>query len=182
MKTKLILTAGLMLFGFNIFAQSASSLKIGYTNVEYIVTQMPEYAGIESDLKTFGTQLQKQLESKVQAIRKLEQEIRDGEATLARTVLEDKMKEYQTQMASIQEFQQKADSELQNKQMQLLNPVYEKIEKAIQDVAKENGFTHILSDGMGTVSILLYARDEDDVTNNVLKKLGVTPPTAGSNK
>jgi outer membrane protein len=176
MKSKLILTTGLMLLGLNVFAQSPNQLKIGYTNVEYIVTQLPEYVTIESELKSFGTQLQKQLESKVQTLRNLEQEIRQNENTWARTVLEDKMQEYQNQMNSIQQFQQNADNELQKKQMQLLNPVYEKIEKAIQDVAKENNFTHIFSDGMGTVNILLFAREEDDITNPVLLKMGVTPP------
>jgi outer membrane protein len=183
MKTKLILTTGLMLLGLGVFAQSSNQLKIGYTNVEYVVTQLPEYKNIESDLKSFGTQLQKQLESKVQTLKTLEQEIRQNENTWARTVLEDKMQEYQNQMGSIQQFQQNADAELQKKQMQLLNPVYEKIEKAIQEVAKEGNFTHILSDGMGTVNILLYARDEDDITNLILKKMGVTPPpTAEKNQ
>jgi outer membrane protein len=184
MKTKLILTTGLLLLGLNVFvfAQSSNQIKIGYTNVEYVVTQLPEYAKIESELKTFGTQLQRQLESKVQSLRNLENEIRQNENTWARTILEDKMQDYQNQMNSIQQFQQNADNELQKKQMQLLNPVYEKIEKAIQDVAKEGNFTHVFSDGMGTINILLYARDEDDITNLVLKKMGVTPPPTAEKK
>jgi outer membrane protein len=176
MKTKLILTTGLLLLGLNVFAQSSVPVKIGYTNVEYLVTLMPEYAKIESELKSFNTQLQRQMESKLQSLKNLEQEIRQNENTWARTVLEDKIQEYQNQAGSIQQFEQNANNELQKKQIQLLNPVYEKIEKAIQDVAKENNFTHIISDGMGAVNILLFARDEDDVTNAVLLKMGVTPP------
>lgn len=179
MKTKLILTTVLMLLGLNVFSQSSNPIKLGYTNVEYIVTQLPEYSTIESELKTFGTQLQKQLESKVQTLKNLEQEIRENETKWAQTILQDKMQEYQNQMTSIQQFQQNADSELQKKQMALLNPVYEKIEKAIQEVASEGKYTHIFNDGVGAVNVLLYAREEDDITPLVLKKMGVTtPPTA----
>lgn len=179
MKSKLILTVGLILFGITVFAQSpASNVKIGYTNVDFIVTKLPQYSQIESEIKSFSNQLQKQLESKVQTLRNLEQEIRQGEGTMAQTVYEDKVQEYQNQAASIEKFRQNADSELQKKQMQLLDPVYQKIEQAIKDVATDNGYTHILSDGAGAFNILLYARDEDDITNQVLAKLGVTDTTA----
>ena len=54
----------------------------------------------------------------------------------------------------------------------------EKIQKAIDDVAKENDFTYILSsDGaMGQVPIILYGPDNLNVSDLVLKKMGVTPP------
>jgi outer membrane protein len=45
-------------------------------------------------------------------------------------------------------------------------------------VAKDNGYTHIFNSGQPDVglNILLYARDEDDISNLVLKELGITPP------
>jgi outer membrane protein len=60
--------------------------------------------------------------------------------------------------------------------VQLLQPAYDKIQKAIDDVAKENGYTHVFSSDQGGVFILLYAREEDNITNIVLKKLGIEPP------
>ena len=63
-----------------------------------------------------------------------------------------------------------------------MKPVLEKIQKAIDEVAAENAFTYILSsDGaMGQVPIILYGQDNLNVSDMVLKKMGVTPPVPGS--
>ena len=55
-------------------------------------------------------------------------------------------------------------------------PAFEKIGVAIETVSKENGYTHVLNMTAGGQSILLYARDEDNVTELVLKNLGIDPP------
>jgi outer membrane protein len=93
-------------------------------------------------------------------------------------VAKDKEEELQNLRTSIDKFQREADQSIQRKQMELLEPVYDKIEKAIRSVATANNYTHIFSDGMGAVSILLYASEDDDVTNLVLKEMGVTPKEA----
>ena len=116
----------------------------------------------------------------MQQLRALEQELTNGRDTMVPAIYEDKLQEYQNLGASLQKFQREADSSLQNKQMQLLDPVYAKIEKAIQDVAKQNGYTHIFSDGMGAINILLYAREEDDVTDEILTNLGIAPTASDS--
>jgi outer membrane protein len=40
----------------------------------------------------------------------------------------------------IQEFQNNAQKQLQDKQVELFQPIYAKVDKAIKDVGKENGF------------------------------------------
>ena len=62
------------------------------------------------------------------------------------------------------------------KRNQLLQPAFEKIGTAIEQISKENGYTHVFNMTAGGQSILLYAREEDNVTNLVLKKLGIDPP------
>ena len=57
-----------------------------------------------------------------------------------------------------------------------LQPVFDKIGTAIEQVAKENSYTHVFNLAVGGQSILLYAREEDNVSNLVLKKLGIDPP------
>jgi outer membrane protein len=67
---------------------------------------------------------------------------------------------------------------LQTKQQQLLEPILLKVNTAIQDVGKENGFLYILNmdAGANTTPIILYAGSEEyAVTNLILRKLGVDP-------
>ena len=44
-------------------------------------------------------------------------------------------------------------------------------------VAAVVGYDFVLSAGVGGVDIVLFAKEEHDVSDLVLKKLGVTPPT-----
>ncbi|MEJ7664079.1 MAG: OmpH family outer membrane protein [Hymenobacter sp.] len=45
-------------------AQAQAPLKIGYTSVQYVLSQMPESKQIESSLKTYNAQLEAQMKSK----------------------------------------------------------------------------------------------------------------------
>ena len=61
----------------------------------------------------------------------------------------------------IQEFQSNAQNQMEEKKVELLTPVYQRIDKAIKDVGKENGFFYIFDLSKGS---LLYF-DETKSTN-----------------
>ena len=56
------------------------------------------------------------------------------------------------------------------KQQELYQPVFDKVNKAIADVAKENGFTYIVDATKGS---LLFADDKFDIQSLVRTKLGL---------
>ena len=154
-------------------AQS-TSLKIGYTNVDYILSKLPEAKQIESELKTHEEQLGAQLQAKMKEFEEKYKTFMETQETLTPVVRNDKQNELQTLQTNIQKFQQEAEKSLQQKQVELLKPAYEKIQNSIDQVAKENGFTHIFSNDAGGVPILLYATEQDDISNLVLANLGVS--------
>ncbi|MEM7297782.1 MAG: OmpH family outer membrane protein, partial [Bacteroidota bacterium] len=92
----------------------------------------------------------------------------------------DKENEIVSLQNSIQEFEANAQNSLLNKRNQLLQPAFEKIGVAIEQISKENAYTHVFNMTAGGQSILLYAREEDNVTNLVLQKLGIDPPSDGN--
>jgi outer membrane protein len=57
------------------------------------------------------------------------------------------------------------------KSEELLKPIQDRVNKAIKDVATENGFLYIFDSGMGVV---LYADPAADATKLVKTKLGIT--------
>jgi outer membrane protein len=61
-----------------------------------------------------------------------------------------------------------------------MEPVYKKVGKAIEDVAKENGYTFVLNQQIGGLDVILYGDEKNDVSDLVLKKLGVTPKPASA--
>lgn len=179
MKTRWIIVLAFLAAAVTANAQDGG-LKIGYTNAEYILSNMPEAKQIESDLKVHEQQLSSQLEAKSKDFQTKYQEYQRNAQNMIPEVRADKEQELQNLQNSIQKFQQDAQMSLQRKSGELLEPVFEKIQKAIDEVAKANGYTHVFNSGQpeAGLNILLYARDEDNISELVLKQLGITPPPA----
>ncbi|MDQ2792628.1 MAG: OmpH family outer membrane protein [Bacteroidota bacterium] len=156
-------------------AQAQAPLKIGYTDVQYVLAQMPESKQIESELKTYNTQLEAQLKSKYADYTAKGESYQKGAATMTDVVKADKEKELQGLQQSIQEFQQSAQQSLQQKQQVLLKPALDKLQKNIDLVADENGFTYVFNSDGGGSPLLLHAPKEGDISDLVLKKMGITP-------
>ena len=66
------------------------------------------------------------------------------------------------------QYEQEMIGKLQAKEQELLKPIMDRVNKAIQDVAAENGYAMIFDAG-----VLLYAADGTDVSDKVKAKLGM---------
>jgi len=176
MKTRWIFILAFLLAA--VTANAQEGLKIGYTNAEFILGNMPEAKQIEADLKVHEQQLSAQLEAKSQDFQAKYQEYQQNAPNMIPEVRADKERELQNLQQSIQKFQQDAQQSLSRKQGELVQPVYDKIQTAIDKVAKDNGYTYIINSGQPEVglNIILYARDEDNISDLVFKELGIEPP------
>jgi outer membrane protein len=164
--------------------QAQETQKIGYADWQYIFTQMPEMKQIEAELKTHGTQLENQLKAKSQEFEAKLKAYQSMPATTPDAIKADKERELQVLQESAQKFQQDAQTSLANKQNALMDPVFKKVGKAIEDVAKENGYSFIINpQSMNSgEDILLYSDEKYNISNLVLKKLGITPKPVAENK
>ncbi len=150
--------------------------KIGHVDIQYVLTALPEYKEVESQLKTLEAQLLKQSQAKEAEFQAKVAEYQQGAANMAEVVRQDKERELQALQVSFQEFQQNAQASLQTKTTDLLNPLYTRIGAAIDEVAVENGYSHILNVGVAQLDIVIYGKEDFNVSKLVLTKLGVTPP------
>jgi outer membrane protein len=157
---------------------------LGYADWQYIFSQLPETKQIENELKTHGTQLENQLKAKSQELEAKYKAYQGMPATTPDAIRADKERELQGMQDGIQKFQQDAETSLRNKQSALMDPVFKKVGKAIEDVAKENAYTFIINpQSMSNgEDILLYSDEKYNISNLVLKKLGVTPKPEAANK
>jgi len=173
---KLVLFFVLGFVAITSYAQT--TVKIGYADPDYILSQMPESKQIESDLKSIQTQLKTQIDGKVAEFQKKLKDYQDNLNTMLAPVRENTERELQQLQQNLEKLQQDAQSTIQAKQQSLMAPVYQKIGKAIEDTAKENSFTLILSNQVGGLDVVLYGDEKIDVSDLVLKKLGITPKPA----
>ncbi len=160
-----------------IHVSAQDNLKIGYTNADYVLSLMPEAKQIDAELKAYEKQLQNQIQAKYNNLQEKMTDYQTNAGSWDDLIRSDKEQEIQTLQQNIQQFSQDAETQMAKKRNTLLKPVYEKIGKAIEDVAVENNYSHIFSAGSPGFDVLLYAREQDDVSDLILKKLGITPPS-----
>ena len=176
MRTRTVLFA-IAILATTVAAQAQPpAQKIGYADWEYIFSQMPEAKQIDAELKTHGSQLENQLKAKYQEYEAKVKAFQAMPANTTELIKADKAAEIQRIQESAQKFEQDAQQSIQQKSSTLMQPVYTKVGKAIEEVAKENGYSFIINPQLGAGSdVLLYSDEKYDISNLVLKKLGVTP-------
>ena len=132
-------------------AFSADAQKFGYLNSAEILSGMAEVKQANSSMEALQKQLQKKGQQMVQS--------------------------YQTKLKAEEEkigkFQQDMDSQIREKQNTLLQPIFDRVNEAIKNVAKENGYSYVFDRNSAQGSTILYADETQDVTTLVKAKLGL---------
>jgi outer membrane protein len=162
---------------------ATAQVKIGFIYQEKIYSQMPEAKQVEEDLKTTEKQYQTLIQSKIKDFQDKAAVYEKMPANTSDIIKQDKEKELQNLQTSIQEFQQNAQTSIQKKQAQLLQPIVKKIEENMHAVAKENAYTFVFNNyepGTGANPVVLHFPEEADISDLVLKKMGITPRPAGA--
>lgn len=151
---------------------TASAQKFGYCNSAAIMGEMPEVKQADSDLQAFQTQLTKRGQERVKALQDKAADLdrKKDQGTISPKELDEQTVKLQEEQTAIQKYQQEVYDELSKKRQVLYQPLIDKVTKAIQDVAKENGFMYLFDDSN---SILLYKDESLDVTKLVKTKLGL---------
>ncbi len=178
MRIKFLVVAAILLGSLSMQAQS--SFKLGWTNIDYLLQNMPEAKEIQAKLQTESAQYEKLLSEKYADYQKQFEDYQKNQATMSSVIKADKEKSLMNKQNEIEELNKNSQAQIQAKQQELVDPVMTKIQKAIDDVAKENGYTYIINSdaGMGTNAVILVAPESDNISALVFKKLGVTPPPA----
>tara|TARA_B100000902_G_C27180404_1_gene848633 strand:+ start:531 stop:1037 length:507 start_codon:yes stop_codon:yes gene_type:complete len=161
---KITLVTLISLFTLNLIGQN----KFGYIDSQELLILMPERKSAENELQNFAKTLESQLELMSAEYQESVQQYQTNEASYSDLVKQDKIAEISGLEQRIQSFQQNAQQSLQKKEQELLEPILEKARKAIDDVAKEGGYTYIFDKSQGT---LLYAKESEDILKLVKNKL-----------
>lgn len=148
--------------------QAQSQGKYGHVNSSEILQAMPGIDSLQIKLAAFKTELEELYSGMVEEFQ-LKKDKFDREAgTMSSSVRQIREKELVDLQTRIQEFQYGVQEDLEEKQYELAKPFQDKIQEAINQVAKENGFSYIFD-----TQILLFYDNGVDVTPMVKAKLGI---------
>ena len=110
--------------------------------------------------------MQVELNNKTDAYQKEQKNLTD----IVRQAKEGEIIDWQNR---IQQFQANAQQQLQEKQAELFQPIMAKIDKAIKDIGKEQGFVYIFTVGQGSTLVYFDETKSTNVLPLAKAKLGI---------
>lgn len=166
----MLVAAVLMMAGSanQVFAQQ----KIGHINSNELLMAMPERDSAVSQLEARRTEFLNQSEELQVEFNKKYENYLTRRDSLTQLIRQAKEAELQDMSQNIETFNAAADQELQRIQQELFQPIIEKAQKAIKEVATENGYTYILDIGTGAV-LHFPETGNENIMPLVKKKLGI---------
>jgi len=131
----------------------AQNFKFGHINSDELIQTMPEYDSATVKLEKFRKELVNALELMSVELNTKNDAYQKESKLLSDIVKQTKEQELIDMNKRIQDFQTNAQTQLQSKQTEVFQPIYAKVDKAIKEVGKENGFLYVFDVAKGA---LLY--------------------------
>jgi outer membrane protein len=178
MKMYTAMLAIVILMAGGVKAQEQKPQKIGTLNMEYVLSSMPEIKSIQSTLTGLQTQLQKQGEAKQQQYQQKVVKYQSEGQTMTIGDRQQLEREIAALEEELKSFSASAQTKLETKQAELMGPINKRVGEALEALVSEQGYTHIFNVAAPQVGVeILYFVDPSyDVSNLVLKKMGIEPP------
>ena len=164
---KLTLVAALILCGSTAFAQ-----KFGYINMDELYSSMPERDSVDIKMQAYANDLQAQSEAIQVEYNQKYEEYQKNVSTYTDAVRQLKEQALVDLSTRFQEFQQTAQRDLNNKNIELMTPVLNRADDAVKKVAKANGFLIVFNSANGSMPYF-DEMNMTDVLPLVKKELGI---------
>ncbi|HBQ61846.1 MAG TPA: hypothetical protein DD671_20145 [Balneolaceae bacterium] len=153
----------------DVFAQ----VNIGYTNPARILSQLPEVEEIDAEIQALIEQRDQELGERAA---QLQQEFSNYEQSMTALSEQERSTREQELMEKNQQFEQQREvmmNEIRQKRAELMAPVIERMNVAMDEVAQEMGLDLILNEGTSYGdSIIFFAKSERlNVTDEIIEKL-----------
>lgn len=144
---------------------------IAHISTAAVLDAMPDKVYAEKDLERYYGELQNQLQAMTNEYQTKMQDYEANQATMSDLMKQSKEKEIVDLQNRIQQFQSNAESEFEAKRTELLRPILNKIQNAINAVASENDLSYVID--ISTGAAVFLGDDSVDITYMVMKKLGI---------
>ncbi len=154
----------------------AQSIKVGYANPDMIIGQLPEFTTIQNELQALAQKREAEVAVKRDSLAGVFQKYQQVAATLSPQQNEQEQTKLQAMNDELQEMGNSARLELQRKQAELFQPLYAKVQQAIQDVAKELSLDFVFNSTTSNGDAIILFVDEAqrtqlDITEKVIAKI-----------
>jgi len=150
----------------------AKAQKIAHISLDSLITLMPESKTAQDVAQKYLKELETQVATMETELQTKYADYMKNRDSYSPIVAAAKEQELQDLNKRIEDFKAQAQQDYQRKYGELSKPIYDKAKKAIEMVAKENGYKYVLDTSTGNV---LYTEAADDIIGLVKKKLDSMP-------
>jgi outer membrane protein len=167
---KNIILLALTFFGF----VSVSSAQIGFVDSKYILNKMPEYKDSLNKLNYQSAIWQKEVDDKQAVLDKMYVDFERDEPMLTdefKKKRTDQIFYYEKDVRELQRARFGFQGDLYKKRLELIKPLEDRINAAIQSTAIRLKYATILDKSEGIT--VLYTKSDLDITNEVMKEMGM---------
>lgn len=170
---KKFITLALISAGLFGFSTVTNAQKIGYISADEVIQLMPEAAAVQTQLDQYQQSLYQNANDQKAALSDAVQKFYKDSSTMSPSLKEVKRTDLQKQVQDLSGIDQKIQNQFEQKRQELSLPIQKKLQTAIEEVAKENGYTYIFPR-----EALIYMPPTSDIGPLVRKKLGLKEPNA----
>ena len=153
-------------------ATSASAqLKIGYIDSEVLKERLPEILDVQRTLEQLQQDYSREIMDHETKLKKIEDDFQRQELLMSEARKAEMRAEFEAKVQQLQQFTQEKfgpEGELTRKNIELMEPIFKKINDAIQVMAEEKGYDFIF-DAAAPSSGLVFAKEEYDLTESLLE-------------
>ena len=168
----IIVTLGIVLCAStSIFAQ-----RFAYVNSEYILDQIPEYVSAQKQLDALSIQWQDEVDARFAEIESLYQAYQQDQVVLNEALRRQREDEIVNKEKEVKDYQRQKfgfEGDLFKERIRLIEPIQERVSKAIQAIAESQNLDVILD--KNSEVMMLYANPRLDKSDEVIIRLGYKP-------
>ena len=167
MKKYFLLFALLGIVSSNVIAQ-----KYAFIDTKYILSQMPDYTDAQKEIDDLAEKWQKDVEKKYNEIQSKYKSFQEEEILLpdeTKKIRLDEIMELEVKAKELQKKRFGVEGDLFKKRKELIDPIQDKIYKAVKELSKDNNYSFILDKSKN--SNIIYADPKYDKSDAVLRKI-----------
>ena len=157
---------------FGLLSMPVISQKYAFIDTKYILSQMPEYTTAQKEIDDMAEKWQKEIEQQYNEIEQKYKAYQAEEILLPEETKKTRQQEIIELEMKAKELQKKrfgVEGDLFKKRKELIDPIQEKIYKAVKQLAKDNSYSFILDKSKN--SNIIYAEPKYDKSDAVLRKI-----------
>lgn len=161
-----------------VLSSSASALaqRFAYVDSEYILEHIPEYVSAQKQLDVLSIQWQDEVDARFANIEVLYQAYQQDQVVLNESLRRQREDEIVNKEKDVKDYQRQKfgfEGDLFKERVRLIEPIQERVSKAIQTIAESQNLDVILD--KNSEVMMLYANPRLDKSDEVLIRLGYKP-------